>query len=149
MSWETDAKYILRMLDDFDRRLKFQERLETPSVIWSSYTPVATFSASVSPSNYNASESYAKYFKLGNLCGMSLYLRYNTAGTAVVGANISLPINTSISTGAIPITCTIVNGATPNLSRGYITPFSDLIQLTCNSVAANRVTVLGFYQLVD
>jgi len=32
MSWETDAKYILRMLDDFDRRLQFQERLESGGV---------------------------------------------------------------------------------------------------------------------
>ena len=44
MSWETDAKYILRMLDDFDRRLKFQERLETPAIgDWTSYTPTVTY----------------------------------------------------------------------------------------------------------
>ena len=140
---------ILRRLEQLENAVGFQGLLETPSVIWSSYTPVVTFSSSVDPSNYNASTSYARYFKLGNFCGISLYLRYDTAGTAVIGANISLPINTSISTGAVPITCTIVNGATQNLSRGYITPASDVIQIVCDSVSANRITVLGFYQLSE
>lgn len=42
MSWETDAKYILRMLDDFDKRLKFQERLETPVIGEFSPTDIAS-----------------------------------------------------------------------------------------------------------
>ena len=42
MSWETDAKHILRMLDDFDKRLKFQERLETPVIGEFSPTDIAS-----------------------------------------------------------------------------------------------------------
>ena len=72
MSWETDAKYILRMLDDFDRRLKFQERLETPAIgDWTSYTPTITyFGGTTDPTSTSKSFRYTKFGKLIVLNGL-------------------------------------------------------------------------------
>ena len=80
MSWETDAKYILRMLDDFDKRLKFQERLETPVIgDWTSYTPSWT-ATTTNPSIGNGTLS-GEYLQIGNIVHVALTMRAGSTTT--------------------------------------------------------------------
>ena len=84
MSWETDAKYILRMLDDFDRRLKFQERLETPVIgDWTSYTPSWT-ATTTNPSIGNGTLS-GEYLQIGNIVHVALTMRAGSTTTFGAG----------------------------------------------------------------
>ena len=92
MSYETDMKYLLSEIESIKNRLRFQERLETPSISpWTTYTPTITYSGGTTDPDSETIDN-AEYIRIGNFVYFAVRVSYTRGAGNRTTTIVSLPI---------------------------------------------------------
>ena len=145
MSWETDAKYILRMLDDFDKRLKFQERLDAMNhTDWTSYTPTITYYGGTT--DPDSTVKAFEYAQSGNIVFVNGLLTINVGSGNRTYFHVTLPITSANNNWSASAAPNFSGGASVAAAYGH----AGLLRVYCGDMSGTSATwylrISAFYE---